>query len=134
MPHFQGCSLRRLTQPRQHQRQHQSRNNMSPLHYAPGPKHHTPWTLHLQGWTRQHNAGLFTGALGHKLLTWTMLSLKSRRPNDGTHPSFSKVWHCLSSTKPQDNFYITADSASTRSLRTYRTHTTPMNSEKYAKK
>ena len=131
--HFQGWSSRRLTQPHQHQGYNQPRNNMSQLHDAPGQKYHIPWTLHLQGWTRQQTSGLLPGTLCHKLLPFPMSLLRPRRPNDSTQPSFSKVWHCLSLKKPQDNYYNTANSASTRSLRTYVTHPTPMKSDDCAK-
>ena len=97
------------------------------------PKYHIPWTLHLQGCTRQQTSGLLPGALGHKLLTGPMSLLRPRRTNDSTQPIFSKVWHCLSLKKAQDNYYNTANSASTRSLRTYGTHPTTMNSADYAK-
>ena len=106
---------------------------MSQLHNAPGPKYHIPCTLHLQGWTTQHTLVLFPVARGHKLLPWPMSLLRLRRPNESTHPSFSKSWHCLYSEKLQENYYNTANSASTQILRTYGTHPTPMNSADYVK-
>ena len=134
MPRFQGWPSRRLMQPRQHQWYNQPNNNTIPLHNAPVPNYHISWTLHLQWWTRQQTSGLFTSALGHKLMTWKMSTLRTRRPNNVTQPSFSKVWHCLFSKKPQDKYYSTVNSASTQSLRTtYITHPTPMNSADYAK-
>ena len=133
MLHFQGWASRLLMQPRQHQGYPQPRNNMSPLYDAPAPKYHIPWDLHLQGWTRQYTLGLLPVSLGHKLLPWPMSLLRPRRPNNGTEPSYSKVCHCLSLTKPQKNYYSTTNSASTRILRTYGTHPTPMNSAEYAK-
>ena len=133
MPHFRGCPSRRITRPCQYQGYHQPRNNMSPLQDTPDPKYHITWTLYLQKWTMQQTSDLLPSALGHNLLPWLMSSLDPRQTNCSTQTSLSKVWRCLSLTKPQDNYYSTTKSTSPQSLHTYGTHPTPMNLADYAK-
>ena len=105
---------------------------MNQSHNAQGPESPKLWTSHLLGWARHLTQGLLPDTRDHKPLPWPVLSLQIKHPNEDIQPSFSKVWQCLSSTKPPENHCNTVNFVSTWSLRTYGTLPMPMNLAAYA--